>query len=367
MSETPGWTSPGSPEPAPGPSETGHSVPPAPQATAAAAPPPPGPHPGPTPGPAVPPGPTPGIIPLRPLGFGELMDGAFALVRRYWKTAFGLSLLLACVLELVQAGVSWWIHVSGTSLEATFSTYYTLPLEMLAGVIATGLLTPVIGNSLLGRDTPPKDAWAQARPHLGRLTGLALLHTLIMLGALAVPLVPVLLLTGFTAEPALLVLVPPALLPMLWIAVKLTFAAPALVLEKQGVVGALKRSWHLVRGSWWRIFGALVVFQIAVGLLGAVLLVPGQLISLAIGGGPGELYATDTEAALSIGVTAVFGVLAKTLTIPLTGCLLGLLYVDQRIRREALDIELARAAGLPGHYPPPTTAPVPGQYPPPGA
>ncbi|MFD8480849.1 glycerophosphoryl diester phosphodiesterase membrane domain-containing protein [Kitasatospora sp. NPDC059673] len=367
MSETPGWTSPGSPEPAPGPSETGHSAPPAPQATTAPPPPGPGMPLGPTPQPGMPLGPTPGIIPLRPLGLGELLDGSFALVRRYWKTAFGLSLVLACVLELVQAGVSWWIHVSGTDLEAAFSTYYTLPLEMLAGVIATGLFTPVIGNSLLGRDTALKDAWAQARPNLGRLTGLALVHTLIMIGAVAVPLVPVLLLTGFTDQPALLVLVPPAVVPALWIGVKLTFAAPALVLEKQGVIGALKRSWRLVRGSWWRVFGAMLVFEIVVGLLAAVLTVPGQLIAMIVGGVPGDPYATDGEAAISIGVMAICGVLAKTLTVPLTGSLLGLLYIDQRIRREALDIELARAVGLPGHYPTPTTAPVPGQYPPPGA
>ncbi|MFJ8443687.1 glycerophosphoryl diester phosphodiesterase membrane domain-containing protein [Kitasatospora griseola] len=365
MSETPGWTSPGSPEPAPGPSESGHQAPPVPQTTAAPAP----PHSGPQPGPAVPPGqtPGPGIIPLRPLGFGELMDGAFALVRRYWKTAFGLSLVLACVLELVQAGVSWWIHTSGTLTEATFDGYYTLPLEMLAGVISTGLLTPVIGNSLLGRDTTPKQAWAQARPHLGRLAGLALLQTVILVGSLAVPLVPIFALTGATMQPALLLLVLPAMVPMIFLWVRLSFAAPALILERQSVVGALKRSWHLVRGSWWRMFGTMLVFGVAVLLLAMVLTVPGAIITLLIGGSPTDLYATDAEAAIGIGVMAVCGVLAKTLTIPLTGNMIGLLYVDQRIRREALDLELARAAGLPGQWTPSATAPVPGQYPPPGA
>ncbi|WP_051653074.1 glycerophosphoryl diester phosphodiesterase membrane domain-containing protein [Kitasatospora cheerisanensis] len=359
MTETPGWTSPGSPEPAPGAPESGHQAPQAPQATAAPLP----PHPAPAP----PHGPTPGIVPLRPLGFAELMDGAFALVRRYWKTAFGLSLVLACVLELVQAGVSWWIHVSGTELQATFSSYYTYPLAMLAGVISTGLLTPVIGNSLLGRDTGPKEAWAQARPHLGRLIGLALLHTLIMLGSLAGLIVPIILLAVRGDEPALLILTPPALVPALWIGVKLSFAAPALVLEKQTVLGSLKRSWHLVRGSWWRIFGAVLLFSLCVGLLSAVLTVPGEIVAMLIGGTPGTPDASDGAAAVSIAIMAVCGTLAKTLTIPLTGALLGLLYVDQRIRREALDLELARAAGLPGHYAPAPAAPVPGQYTPPGA
>ncbi|MFD8593869.1 glycerophosphoryl diester phosphodiesterase membrane domain-containing protein [Kitasatospora sp. NPDC059646] len=359
MTETPGWTSPGSPEPAPGTPESGHPAPPAPPATAAPLPP--------YSAPAPPTGPKPGIVPLRPLGFAELMDGAFALVRRYWKTAFGLSLVLACTLELVQAGVSWWIHVDGTQLQATFSSYYTLPLAMLAGVVATGLLTPVIGNSLLGRDTGPKEAWAQARPHLGRLLGLALLLTLILLGSLAVPIVPLFLLAAAGDAPGLLLLVLPALVPALWIWIKLSFAAPALVLERQGVLGAIKRSWHLVRGSWWRIFGTTTLFGLAVGLLSAVLTVPGEIVAMLIGGTPGTPDASDGAAAISIGIMAVCGALANTLTVPLTGALLGLLYVDQRIRREALDLELARAAGLPGHYTPAPAPPVPGQYTPPGA
>ncbi|MGW4384052.1 glycerophosphoryl diester phosphodiesterase membrane domain-containing protein [Kitasatospora sp. NPDC004531] len=354
MSETPGWISPGSPEPAPGTFETGHPAPPAPQASAASAPPPA-------------PGPTAGIIPLRPLGLVELMDGAFALVRTYWKAAFGFGLALACVLELVQAGINWWIHVSGTYLEASFSTYYTVPLEMLAGVLVTGLLTPIIGNSLLGRDTTPKEAWAQARPHLGRLSLLALLHTLILIGALAAPLVPVMVLAAVTEQPGWLVLALPAVLPWLWVYVKLIFAAPALVLEKQTPVAALKRSWRLTRGSWWRFFGTMLLFGIVIGLLSAVLVVPGEIVSMIVGGGPNSLFfASDGDAALSIGIMAVCGILAKTLTVPLTGTLLGLLYVDQRIRREALDIELARATGLPGHHAPAATAPAPGQYPPSG-
>jgi len=334
----------------------------APQATAA-----PAPQPGSQPGPSGPSGPTLGVIPLRPLGFGELMDGAFALVRAHWKTAFGLSLIFACVLELAQAGVDWWIHTSGTLTEATFSGVYTMPLEAIALLVATGLLTPVIGNSLLGRGTTLQQVWAQARPQLGRLIGLTLLHFVISFGALAVPVVPLLVLTGVSDQPAWLVLAPPAALPAIYLWTKLSFAMPALILEKQTVVGSLKRSWHLVRGSWWRIFGATFVFGIVVGLLSAVLTVPGQIITLMVGGGAGDPYLSDGEAAAGIGITAVFGVLAKTLTIPLSGTLIGLLYVDQRIRREALDLELARAAGLPGHWTPAAAAPVPGQYPPPGA
>ncbi|CAM5588344.1 Glycerophosphoryl diester phosphodiesterase membrane domain-containing protein OS=Streptomyces microflavus OX=1919 GN=Smic_29140 PE=4 SV=1 [Streptomyces microflavus] len=41
--------------------------------------------------------------------------------------------------------------------------------------------------------------------------------------------------------------------------------------------------------------------------------------------------------------------IVSTLVYPFLAGVMALLYVDQRIRREALDLDLARAAGLPGH------------------
>ena len=40
--------------------------------------------------------------------------------------------------------------------------------------------------------------------------------------------------------------------------------------------------------------------------------------------------------------------MSQTIVIPFTAGITALLYIDRRIRREALDIELARAAGVPG-------------------
>jgi hypothetical protein len=47
---------------------------------------------------------------------------------------------------------------------------------------------------------------------------------------------------------------------------------------------------------------------------------------------------------LGLVVTSVGTILASTVTAPFSAGISGLLYFDQRIRREALDIELARAA-----------------------
>ncbi|MEV7217674.1 glycerophosphoryl diester phosphodiesterase membrane domain-containing protein [Kitasatospora cineracea] len=334
MTETPGWTSPGSPEPPPGTAETGHSAP----ATAL---------PG-TPAGALPPLPGTPLVPLRPLGFGELMDGAFALVRRNWRAAFGLGLGLGVLVELAQAGVDWWIHLNGTDAEALFSSFYTRPVAALLSILAAGLLAPVVGNALTGRDTPLRTAWALVRPRFGPLVGLYLLVVLILLAALAAPVALTVLLstTGGAGWLALLLLAP---LPALWLSVRLLLALPALMLEKQTVLAALKRSWRLARGAWWRIFALLLVFSIALYFLTEVLLVPGRLVADLVVGLSGGLGSDDTDAAVGIAITAIGGTLAHTVTVPLAGALYALVYTDRRFRREALDLELtAAAADRPG-------------------
>ncbi|WP_051732696.1 glycerophosphoryl diester phosphodiesterase membrane domain-containing protein [Kitasatospora phosalacinea] len=340
MTETPGWTSPGSPEPPSGPTGTGHPAPAAPAATATLPPP-------------APAGPGTALIPLRPLGFGELMDGAFALVRRNWRAAFGLSLAFGAVLQLLQSGIDWWIHTGGDGIEPG----YLWPLTLLFDVLSSGLLAAVVANGLLGRDTTLADAWAQARPRLGRLLLLGLLLAGIGVGALALATVPLFLLSGATGQPALLALLLLTLPPVVWLSIRLTLAAPALVLEKQPVLGAVKRSWRLAGGSWWRIFGLLLLFRICLVLVGTVLSGPGEILNAILSGDPGTLPEGDGTAAISIAVMGICGVIAHTVTIPLSGVLTTLIYTDQRIRREALDLELARAAGLPGYDRPAPTSP----------
>ncbi|MFF4345177.1 glycerophosphoryl diester phosphodiesterase membrane domain-containing protein [Kitasatospora sp. NPDC001540] len=348
MTETPGWTSPGSPEAPPGPAGTGHSAPtPPPPPAAPAAPLPP----------TSPTGPGIGLIPLRPLGFGEVMDGTFALVRRNWRAAFGLTLALAAVLELLQAGIDWWLHTSGSQTDALLSGNYLAPLGLFFGVLASGLLAPVVSNGLLGRDTSLAEAWTRTRGRLGRLVGLCLLLTAIGIGSLALAIVPLALLAFATDLPGLLALLLLTVPPVVWLWVRLSLAVPALVLEKQPVLGALKRSWRLSRGAWWRIFGLILVFRICLGVVATVLAGPGEIVAMILGGTPGNGAAGDGPAAISIAAVAVCGIVARTVTLPLEGALQTLIYADQRIRREALDLELAHAAGLPGYVRPAATAP----------
>jgi hypothetical protein len=43
---------------------------------------------------------------------------------------------------------------------------------------------------------------------------------------------------------------------------------------------------------------------------------------------------------------SIGGMIAQTITLPVSAGVAVLLYIDRRIRREALDLELARSAGV---------------------
>jgi len=47
-----------------------------------------------------------------------------------------------------------------------------------------------------------------------------------------------------------------------WLYIKVALATPAVVLEKVGPLQGLAGSWRLVRGSWWRLFGILLLATI---------------------------------------------------------------------------------------------------------
>ncbi|WP_406199049.1 hypothetical protein OH807_15945 [Kitasatospora sp. NBC_01560] len=379
MTDTPGWASPSSSEqprdearpPADAPAAVpGQSAPPQGAPTAPPAwgtghggpqyggPQPGGPHgqPGPY-GWGVPVSPKPGIIPLRPLGLGEMLDGAVSTIRKHWRATLGLSLGVAVVQQGAVLTAQFAVNGDTGEFTPVVSALISLPVALLLGVVAAALLTMVVSRAILGQAASVRDAWRDARPRLLQLVGLTLLTGLIGAGIVLLGFAPLIgyLLSG-ADEPviaALLVVVGLLSIPVaFWIWIQLSLAAPALMLEKQGILTALSRSRRLVRGSWWRIFGINILSQVLAGIVAGIISVPFTVVGLVLGFneisdqiGSGETAATLP--AITLIFNAIAGVLSSTVTIPFTATIGVLLYVDQRIRREALDIELARAAGLP--------------------
>jgi membrane-anchored glycerophosphoryl diester phosphodiesterase (GDPDase) len=232
-------------------------------------------------------------------------------------------------------------------------------ITLIGTVVATALLTTVTSRAVLGRPVTTGEAWRDARPRVLPLFGLILLLLLITAGIVAVGFVPGTLVTvtvGGGPGAALTILgVLAATVLCLWLMIRFSLASPALMLEKQGVKKALTRSVKLVRGSWWRVFGIQLLAMIITNLVASIIVIPFTFLAAALGSdglsGFVNGTGTGTQDWTFLVITGIGSVIGSMITLPITAGVTVLLYIDQRIRREALDLELARAAGVQGPGP----------------
>ncbi|MET9506385.1 hypothetical protein ABZY42_32520 [Streptomyces sp. NPDC006622] len=316
-----------------------------------------------------PPAAKPGVIPLRPLGVGEILDGAVSTMRTYWRTVLGISLTVALVVEVAVVLLQGLVLDESTSTAALGDASATVDEQLdamgavllnsgviflvsLVGTItATALLTAVTSRAVLGKPVTSGEAWRDARPQLLRLFGLILLLLLAVTAVAVVCVLPGALLGGAAGDALTALGSIASVVAAVSLLVRFSLASPALMLEKQGIKKALTRSAKLVRGSWWRVFGIQVLSLLIANIVAMIIAVPFALFGAALSpGGLSSFTDADTELGWTyLIVSGVGSVIGSLITFPITAGVAVLLYVDQRIRREALDLDLARAAGVQGY------------------
>ncbi len=306
----------------------------------------------------------PGVVPLRPLGLGELLDGAVGIIRRYPRPTLGLSALIALVTTLLNVALILtafepFLAFDNAALEsgdtaalegalggAAAGGFLTLVLALLSGAVLTGGLTAVVGKAVLGQPMSFGQAWKQVRPHLLRLVGLALLILVIVYGILVVGLgvgVAIIAVGG----PLLAIVGVPLILgtvaACMYAYIRLSLAPCVLVLERTGVLASLRRSATLVRGDWWRVFGILALTFVIGAFVTQVVQVPFAVVGA---GSPANVFDPDTDmlGARGLVLSSIGGGLASTLVAPFAAGVRALLYIDRRMRAEGLDVSLAAAA-----------------------
>ena len=160
-----------------------------------------------------------------------------------------------------------------------------------------------------------------------------------------------------------------------FVVIRLGLAAPVTVLERCGPATALRRSWHLTRGSFWRIFGILVLTAIVVGLAGFILELPFVILRGIVGlGSASPISLSGVAASVSVAgiiVGGIGGIIANAIVRPVSSGVIVMLYLDMRMRKEGLDLVLRNAAQnrqLTGEefatlWQPPAAGPPPGAVP----
>ena len=294
-----------------------------------------------------------GAIPLRPLSLGEIFNGAITSMRRSPAASLGIGAALSAVAGIATALIALKVdHARSTgnvsSPAAGFSASgANLIIGLVVNMLLCGLLAPVVGRAIQGMSTSLREAWHLARPRLPALLGTTML-LLTIYCALWIPVGLALAVAVVTHQPAFIVLaVFVALATILAEVAGWTFlimAATVVMLERTGPAHALRRSWQLVRASFWRILGILLLTELIFFIASEIIALPFIGAGLAIAGG-----AQADASALSVTIAGIGAVVAGAVIRPFLAGVTVLLYCDTRMRREGLDLAL-RSGGA-GPFP----------------
>jgi hypothetical protein len=212
-------------------------------------------------------------------------------------------------------------------------------LLTLATPLAMGVMAISVSDSVIGRKISVSDAWARTARRAWFLIGFSLLSMLavILAYALAVGIVAGLFLVDPTVGVIGIFLVLAALVVgLVWAFTRIVLIPPALAVEGGGFWETCRRAWKLTRGTFWRVLGIYLLTSFILSIIGQVVAIPvGLLLGLFM------VMQSGAGLAVSYGITYV---ITGGMSVLFLGGVVALLYIDTRMRREGLDVQLQAAA-----------------------
>ncbi|HKJ12641.1 MAG TPA: glycerophosphoryl diester phosphodiesterase membrane domain-containing protein [Ornithinimicrobium sp.] len=291
----------------------------------------------------------PGVVPLRPLSLGDIFGGAVNTIRRNPEATMGMAVVVLAAFLLPSLVLSYGVQLVpgiGGELAGFIGVLIPSLVAAVATVLLTGFVLYVVSEAALGDKVGLGQTWTQVRARLLPLIAGTLL-TSVLVSAPLVAGAGALIAAIAVGETAVVVIAVLAFIvsfvAMLWLAVRLILTPAPIVLERVGPLRGITRSWALSRGrQFWRLLGITVLAQLLAGIVGSVVSTPLQaLISFG-----GATIFTDESSLLTVMVfgqhLAQFAV--GVVVTPFTAGVTALLYLDQRMRREGLDIAMQQAA-----------------------
>jgi len=304
----------------------------------------------------------------------QVLDRTFHLYRNNFVLFAGIA-LIAPALSLIAALLQLWLigpappppeAITDPEMASRVFSEYLLRagLQMLVSLIvyaigaalATGATTYAVSMVHLEKPTTIAESYRKIRPMFWRILRLILAVLLLTLG-------PLLIIEGLAVTWAMLQIRsiaeggPPPVSTVLAVLVLLllgllaaivwaiyalcryALAVPACVLEQLPVGQSLKRGRFLIKKSLLRVFGVYLLTFLMVLVLTTVLQLPAWI--------GGSIVSAKSMAHLG-GFALIWLLLAeflgKTLAGPIVTIAIALLYYDQRVRKEAFDLQVMMEA-----------------------
>jgi hypothetical protein len=255
---------------------------------------------------------------LRPMSLGELLDRSFFLYRKHFALFVGIiALPYLAVLAFQLIGVAVRSGTTTMKFTATTLVWSLGSIVIYLGAVAAsqGATVMAVSKVHLGNATSISESFAGMK---GRILYLALIMIGVGIGVGV----------GF-----ILLIVPGIILALMW-----ALTIPVAVLEDKGLRDSTSRSSELTKGSRGRIFMIYFLFFVLTYIVYILWEMP---ILAAIGifarGAPRPMTALPvwTQIAFPVGTF-----LSQCLVGPLLTIALSLVYYDQRVRKEAFDLQL---------------------------
>lgn len=295
---------------------------------------------------------------LKPLTAGDILDQAIRIYRENFVRLITIVAIVTLPVLIVQSLAFGLVlpfssdfqtipqFNPATSVAASCITVMVTFIGAIMTIFQMGALTSFVSERFLGRTLTVREAYGNAFRHW-----VALFFSTLLLGVavgvlvavlVSVFIVPLVLAAGAGASGSdvaailagvaglvLCVLFIPGLLGILYLYTRWSFYIQAIMIENYNSTGSLGRSWKLVKGSFWRVLGFVILLYLlslvlTFGLFGAVSVGAFFLPSPAI---------RFIVQSLASGLIAVF-------IQPLQYATLTVLYYDLRIRKEGFDLQM---------------------------
>jgi hypothetical protein len=305
---------------------------------------------------------------------GVILGASFRVLRRNPRPVVGFSLVIHAVLAIItivtsaifaaHALTTYFNDVSAGTfktsdisnlLVAEVGSFISAAFTYGGEAILQGIITQEVARGTLGEKLPLRALWARSRGRILVLVGWAAaeIGVIFFVGLLLAGVVVLLGAVGGSAGLGFGILI--AVLGLLaavilgvWIGTRLSLVPSVLILERLTLGKAIRRSWNLVRGFFWRTFGIQILVTVMISIAASIAITPFTiLISVFVS----LSHPTGTETAgaafastytLSQIVTTIISALISTITAIITTSVTSLIYIDLRIRKEGLDLNLMR-------------------------
>jgi hypothetical protein len=318
------------------------------------------------------PPPKPGLIPLRPLDLGTLLGASFRVMRRNPRPTLGAALAIEGASVIILMAVIGWatwfaisrINSSGSSNTATIEAGgYALIivaalvpglLVVAASALLQGVVAYEVSRGTLGEKPRFRQHWQHAKGRLMALIGWTfLLSAMLSVGIVVLVVVITLAVVIATVGQQIAVGITFGIVLSLglvvlfaWLLTKMSLVPSIIMIERASVGAAVSRSWFLTRTSFWRVFGILLLVNAIISAISQVITFPLTFIAPLV---IGLIAPNDPSASGAPIFLIVFGIVSTVVSV-IAGSILSviqtsavtLIYVDLRMRREGLDLELAR-------------------------